>query len=83
MKREPLTLTMLIVAVLQMLVHTLDLGTMDTDLAEGIAGVVALLLGTWVARQKVMPVETIRQAGHDPEQVKADAANPDILPAEG
>jgi hypothetical protein len=34
----------------------------------------------WYTRQRVMPVDTIKAAGLDPEQVVQDAANPAIPP---
>jgi hypothetical protein len=36
------------------------------------------ILGGLFAREKVMPVETVKEAGLDPAKVKADAENPHI-----
>lgn len=44
---------------------------------------VATVLGGFLTRQKVIPTETVRDAGESPERIKADAENPTIPKYEG
>ena len=59
------------------------LWTGDADGAEAWATPLATMLAGVIIRQKVMPTETIRDAGESPERIKADADNPTIRKYEG
>lgn len=61
-------------------------GVLDVRQASAVEAFVLALLtaapmvaAVW-ARRRVMPVATVERAGHDPAQVKADAANDAITP---
>jgi hypothetical protein len=59
-------------------------GVVDVRQASAVEGLgfaliaVAPLLASAWARRRVMPVDTVTRAGHDPDRVLADAANPAV-----
>lgn len=77
MNREPVLLVAAIVALLNLALHYFDIAV-DTDALEGLVSSALVIAGAILARRKVMPVETVRQAGLSPAQVKQDAADPSV-----
>lgn len=82
--REPVLIAAALAAILQgvwMLIS--NDASVDTSAWGGALVPLVTLAAGWLARRKVMPVKTIKEAGLSPASVKAAAAEPGIAPHEG
>jgi len=78
MSKEPVMIIMVLVAILQYAIRFFDLGPIDDSVLQDLATGLVVLVGAFIARRKVMPVATIKEAGINPTAVKSRADNPDI-----
>lgn len=76
MKREPALFVALLVAVINLGIHLLDMEALDSDVAEGIANAIVMVIGGLLIRRKVIPVATVNEAGLTSADVKFMAADP-------
>lgn len=63
MRYEPALLIAALVGVINFVVHLLGWDWIDSDAAEGLATLVATLIGGWLIRQRVTPVAKLQDRG--------------------
>lgn len=83
MKKEPALFVALVVAILNLGLHYLELDWLDSDMVEGLANAIVVMLGGLLVRQKVIPVATVNEAGLTAADVQKRAADPSITPVQG
>ena len=81
--REPILIATALAAILQgaWMLYTGDI-TVTAPGAEVLLPILTVLAGL-LGRRKVMPVQTLKDAGLNPEAVKARAADPAVPPHAG
>jgi hypothetical protein len=78
MKKEPVAILTVIAAIIVGFLGRYNITWIDSATVEAGLQVITVVVTGWIARSKVFPENTIREAGLDPELIQERADDPMI-----